>query len=317
MSWQNLMLTWALRRWVKPNSLRNQDIATSRALTARVPFQAKLARGWRICPGDSVALTGEWIRPIAPDAVAQGRCILYLHGGAYVAMSAQTHRAITSRLAVGSDAALFAVDYRLAPEHPFPAALEDALAAYHAIVASGVPPSRMVVAGDSAGGGLAMALLLTLRDANEPPPAASVLFSPWTDLAATGSSVIDNSEADALFFGTWLAAEARHYLGDTPATNPFASPVYADLTGLPPLLIQVSDSEVLLEDSRRVYDNAKRSGVAATLQLWSRLPHDWQIFAPILPEARAALRDASAFVRERLAAAEKYRAAAIHPIAVL
>ena len=301
MSWQNRILTWALRRWVKPNSRRNQDVATSRALTAQVPFRAKLAPGWRIRSENGVALEGEWIEPIAPDATARTRFILYFHGGAYVAMSARTHRAITSRLAVWSDAALFAVDYRLAPEHPFPAALEDALAAYHALIATGTPASCIVVAGDSAGGGLALALLLALRDANEPTPAASVLFSPWTDLAATGNSVIDNSAADALFFGSWLAAEARHYLAGTPATNPLASPVYADLTGLPPLLIQVSDSEVLLDDSRRVYENARRSGVAATIQVWPGLPHDWQIFAPILPEARAALRDASAFVQARLA----------------
>ncbi len=157
-----------------------------------------------------------------------------------------------------------------------------------------------MVAGDSAGGGLALALLLALRDAGEPPPAAAVLFSPWTDLAATGASIIDNDAADALFFGSWVGPEARHYLGDTPATNPLASPVYADLTGLPPLLIQVGDGEVLLDDSRRVYGNARQSGVEATLETWRGVPHGWQIFAPILPEARAALRSASAFIRARV-----------------
>jgi acetyl esterase/lipase len=217
-------------------------------------------------------------------------------------MSARTHRSITSRLAAWSNARLFALDYRLAPEHPFPAALEDALAAYHALIATGTLPSHVVIAGDSAGGGLALALLLALRDAKEPPPAAAVLFSPWTDLAVTGNSIVDNDATDALFFGSWVAAQAPLYLANTPATNSLASPVYADLTGLPPLLIQVSDSEVLLDDSRRIYENAKRSGVEATLQVWPKLPHDWQIFAPILPEARAALRDASAFVRARLAA---------------
>jgi acetyl esterase/lipase len=216
-------------------------------------------------------------------------------------MSARTHRSITSRLAAWSNARLFALDYRLAPEHPFPAALEDALAAYRALIAAGTPPSRIVIAGDSAGGGLALALLLAVRDAQGPLPAAAVLFSPWTDLAVTGNSIVDNDAVDAMFFGSWVAAQAHHYLADTPATNSLASPVYADLTDLPPLLIQVSGSEVLLDDSRRVYHNARRSGVAATLQVWPGLPHDWHIFAPILPEARAALRDASAFVRARLA----------------
>jgi epsilon-lactone hydrolase len=300
MSLENLLITWALRRWIKPNSLRNQDIETSRALTARVPFRAKLAPGWRIRAEHGVALNGEWIEPAAPSHAARKRYILYFHGGAYVAMSARTHRAITSRLATWSGASLFALDYRLAPEHPFPAALDDALAAYRALIAAGAPPSRIVVAGDSAGGGLALALLLALRTAKDPMPAAAVLFSPWTDLAATGKSIVDNNSADALFFGSWVASEARHYLGDTPATHPLASPVYADLTGLPALLLQVSDSEVLLDDSRRIYANATRSGVDATLQIWRGVPHGWQIFAPVLSEARAALRDASAFIHSRV-----------------
>jgi len=301
MSWQNRLLVWALRRWVKPNSLRAQDVAASRLLTARVPFGAKLAPGWRIRPGDGLTLNGEWIEPIAPDHTARTRCILYFHGGAYVAMSARTHRAITSRLATWSDAALFALDYRLAPEHPFPAALEDALAAYRALIEAGTQACRIVVAGDSAGGGLALALLLALRDANEPQPAAAVLFSPFADFAVSGKSIAENSAADAMFFGPWISAVASHYLAGNSATNPLISPVYADLTGLPPLLVQVGDSEVLLDDSRRVHENARQSGVATTLQVWSGVPHGWQIFAPILPEARAALRDAAAFIHARVA----------------
>jgi epsilon-lactone hydrolase len=301
MSLRNLALTWALRRWIKPKSRHNQDIAAARALTGRVPFRAKLPPGWRIRVEHGAALTGERIEPAAPDHAARRRCILYFHGGAYVAMSARTHRPVTSRLAAWSGASLFALDYRLAPEHPFPAALEDALSAYRALIAEGANPSRMALAGDSAGGGLALALLIALRDGRDPLPAAAALFSPWTDLAATGGSINRNSAADALFFGSWVASEARHYLGDTPATNPLASPVYADLTGLPPLLIQVSDSEVLLDDSRRVFENATKVGVEATLQIWPKMPHGWQIFAPILPEGRTALREAGTFVAARLA----------------
>jgi len=300
MSLQNLALSWALRRWVKPNSLRDQDIVASRALTGRVPFRAKLAPGWRIRPSHQGALAGEWIEPASPNHPARKRCILYFHGGAYVAMSARTHRSITSRLAASSGSSLFALDYRLAPEYPFPAALEDALAAYRALIATGTPASSIAIAGDSAGGGLALALLIALRDAKDPLPAAAAVFSPWTDLAATGRSIASNDAADVMFFGSWVGQVARHYLADTPAANPLASPVYADLTGLPPLLIQVSDSEVLLDDSRRVFDHARQSGVAATLEIWPGLPHDWQIFAPILPEARAALREAGAFIRARL-----------------
>ena len=212
-------------------------------------------------------------------------------------MSARTHRALTSRLAVGGKARLFALNYRLAPEHPFPAALDDAVAAWRALGAGGIPPSRLLVAGDSAGGGLALALLLALRDAGEALPAAAIVFSPWTDLAATGASIIDNDAGDPLFHGSWVARQARFYLADTPPTHPLASPLYADLTGLPPLLIQASDSEVLLDDSRRLAERAMRSGVAVTLRIWHDVPHGWQIFAPILPEARDALREAGDFAR--------------------
>jgi monoterpene epsilon-lactone hydrolase len=301
MSFQNRALTWFLRRWIKPYSLRNRDIVASRGLTGRVPFGAKLAPGWRIRVAHETALKGEWIEPTFASHPARGRLILYLHGGAYVAMSAKTHRSVTSRLAFWSNASVFALDYRLAPEHPFPAALEDAMSAYCSLVAGGTSPSDIVIVGDSSGGGLALALLIALRDAGSPQPAGAVLFSPWTDLAVTGKSIIDNNDLDALLFGSWVASTARHYLADTPATNPLVSPVYADLTGLPPMLLQVSDSEVLLDDSRRIFENARQSGVEAAIQIWPGLPHCWQIFAPILPEARAALRDASAFIRTRLA----------------
>jgi epsilon-lactone hydrolase len=301
MSLRNLALIWALRRWVKRGTREDRGVPASRARTEKVPFRAKLARGWRIRIAHAPPLRGEWIEPTAQSHAAHTRCILYFHGGAYIAMSARTHRSITSRLAAHGEARLFALDYRLAPEHPFPAALEDARAAWHALIETGIAPSRIVVAGDSAGGGLALALLVALRDEGETLPAAAVLFSPWTDLAATGQSIIDNDAVDPLLFGSWVAGMARYYLGDTPATNPLASPVYADLTGLPPLLVQVGDTEVLLDDSRRIVDNARQSGVEATLQIWPKVPHGWHIFAPILPEARAALRDAGDFIRARLA----------------
>ncbi|MBV8167943.1 MAG: alpha/beta hydrolase [Alphaproteobacteria bacterium] len=298
MSLENRLISWALRRWIKPLSLREQSIAESRALTSRVPWGAKLARGWHI----RAAGNGEWIEPVATDHPARRRHILYLHGGGFTTMSARTHRALTSRLAVWSGASLFALDYRLAPEHRFPAALEDAVTAYHDVIAAGAAPSRIAVAGDSAGGGLALALLVALRDQGDELPAAAVLFSPWTDLAGTGATLASNDTADIMHFGSWVAQQGRHYLGDTPPTHPLASPVYADLSGLPPLLIQVGDSEVLLDDSRRVFENAKAVGIDAILRIWPSVAHGWQLFAPILPEGRAALREASAFIASRLTA---------------
>lgn len=289
-----------LRRWIKPASRDGMSVAEARARTNRVPFGAYLPVGWRMRVEERFPLKGDWIEPVAPDHPARGHCILYFHGGGYTAMSPRTHRSLTSRLASWSDARLVALDYRLAPEHPFPAAVNDATSAYRALIAAGTPASRIVLAGDSAGGGLALSLLLVLRDAGDLPPAAAVLFSPWTDLAATGQSIIGNDARDPLFFGVWVARHARHYLGATPATNPIASPVHADLAGLPPLLIQASDCEVLLDDSRRIAENATRAGVRATLRVWHDVPHGWQIFAPILPEGRAALREAAGFIRAAL-----------------
>jgi len=299
-SWQCRVLNWALRRWVKPNSLREQNVTASRRLTDRVPFGAKLIPGWHVRPVTAPGPRGEWIEPIAPADDACTRCILYVHGGGFISMSARTHRAITSRLAGWGNTALFALDYRLAPEHPFPAALEDTLAAYRALVAAGFAPSRIVVAGDSAGGGLALSMLIALRDAGECLPAAAVLFSPLTDLAATGDSIIANDRADVMFFGAWVGAVARHYLGVASAADTLASPVYADLSGLPPLLIHVGGDEVLLDDSVRVDASARRSGVVSILEIWRGVPHGWQIFAPFLPEARASLCQAAAFIHQQL-----------------
>jgi epsilon-lactone hydrolase len=301
MSLQNRALTWALRRWIKPKLCSNQeDLLASRALSARVPFRAKLAPGWRIRPSDDTALAGEWIEPAAPAHRARHGCILYFHGGGYVAMSPRTHRSLTSRLATWSDVMLFALDYRLAPEHPFPAALADAVAAYRALTVQ-LSPQHIVLGGDSAGGGLALATLLALRDEGATLPAAAVLFSPWTDLAATGASIVANAETDPLLRGSYTPQLAKYYLGNAPATDPLASPVYADLARLPPLFLQVGDTEMLLDDSRRIFANARGAGVEATLQIWRNVPHGWQVFAPVLPEARAALRQASAFIAGKLA----------------
>ena len=301
MSLQKVALTFALRRWLKPRLAGTTDIALARQRSARARLPVKPEAGWRIRTQTGSAVNGEWIEPIAADHKAWQRCILYLHGGGYILLSPMTHRPITTRLAAWSEARLFALDYRLAPEHPFPAAVDDALAAYHALLGQGIKPDRIVVAGDSAGGGLALALLLALRDAGEPLPAGAVLFSPWTDLAATGRSIVENAQSDAFLTGTLIAPVARYYLGDAPATNPLASPFYGDLTGLPPLLFQVSDSEVLLDDSRRVVENAKRAGVDVTLRIWHGLPHVWQYFARILPEGKRALDEAAMFIRARLA----------------
>ncbi len=229
--------------------------------------------------------------------------LLYLHGGGYFGCSAETHRPITSFFAL-QDFRVFAPDYRLAPENRFPAAVEDAVAFYRALLNMGYSPKRIVVSGESAGGGLALSLMLALRAAGVPLPAAAALFSPWTDLAATGDSIRTNSDRCAMFDGAGVAFSARYYLGDADPRNPLASPLYADLAGLPPLLIHVGADEVLLDDSTRLAERARAAGVSVELKIWPVVPHAWQLVPHLVPEARQSLRESAAFLRTHAACAD-------------
>jgi monoterpene epsilon-lactone hydrolase len=306
MSWQSTVACWFLRRQFRPATLKPEiNVEHARALTAKRAWSPKAPRGWRLRElyGSAEVMRGEWLEPVnAASGSASGAVraptILYLHGGGYYFCSPKSHRALAFGLATRANAPTFSLDYRLAPEHRFPGALDDATAAYRHLVASGIPPGSIVIAGDSAGGGLALATLVALRDAGDPLPAGGVLFSPWTDLAASGATIRSNDGADPMFSGPAIARAAQVYLGDTPATHPYASPVYANLEGLPPLFIQAGSTEVLLDDSRRVADNARTAGVPVELQVWQKMPHVWQIFAPFIPEARQALDAAAGFVRE-------------------
>ena len=223
--------------------------------------------------------------------------LVFFHGGGWCIGDLDTHDPVCRQLAQEAQCAVFSVDYRLAPEHRFPAAVEDAVAAYRGVITAGTPATRIVIGGDSAGGGLALATLLSLREAGDALPAGAVLFSPWTDLKATGASMVGNDRRDVMFHGRGLALAARLYLGDTEPDHPLASPLYADLRGLPPLFIQASDSEVLLDDSVRLAAKAEAAGVTVRFKTWHRLPHVWQIFSPLLPESRAALAETALFIR--------------------
>ncbi len=306
MSWQNWVISRMVRNQVKKPTEREpfDPIATRlHAEKRKMPRPVELPSDWRIVPANH-GLTGEWIEPADPDLHADAPVVLYLHGGGYFFCSPRTHRPITIGLATHARSRVCVPDYRLAPEHPFPAPVEDALFTYRALLAQGVAPSRIVVAGDSAGGGLAVALLVALRDAAEPLPAGAILYSPWTDLAATGQSLIDNDESDVMFRGAWMAHGAALYLGDSgaPTDHPLASPLYADFAGLPPLHCYVSSSEVLRDDTLRMADRARAAGVSVSVEMGRRLPHVWPIFYPFLPEARLALKRSGEQIRQLVAA---------------
>jgi acetyl esterase/lipase len=291
-SWQSYLLHPVLRLKVKRKLAR-----AAHPLEARAAFTILMPPppGVRITPASIGGIAGEWVDSDTPTAGT----LLYLHGGGYFACSPATHRSITGAYALRG-LRVFAPDYRLAPEHPFPAALDDALAVYRALLQT-TPPDQLVIGGDSAGGGLTLATLLAAKAENLPMPAAALLFSPWTDLAGTGASVQTNARRDSMLVGPKLLEGAAIYLGTADPKNPLASPLYGDLALLPPLLIQVGEPEILLDDSTRLATSARAAGVPVELTLWPNLPHAWQLHQSFLPEARAALDQAAAFARTQLA----------------
>jgi monoterpene epsilon-lactone hydrolase len=235
---------------------------------------------------------------VTPEA-RDGRSMLYLHGGGHVAGTPVLYRDFIWRLAAAARAQVFIIDFRLAPEHPFPAALEDAVKAYRALVAEGTDPRQMAVVGESSGGGLALALLLKLRDEGSRLPAAAVALSPWTDLALTGSSLRLNADADAMIRSEEAPRLARYYLAGADPRTPYASPLYGDPTGLPPTLIHVGSDEVLLDDSVRMAERMRAAGCQVELEIWPRMPHAWHLWARLVPEARAAIERIGAFVQSK------------------
>jgi monoterpene epsilon-lactone hydrolase len=240
---------------------------------------------------------GEWI---TPANARDEKATLYCHGGGFRIGSVASHRDLIARIATASDCRVLAINYRLAPEHCFPAALDDALAAYDRLLDQGLRPGNIAFAGDSAGGNLVLAAMLALRERGTPLPAAAVLMSPWTDLAATGASYVTRAEADPIHQRPMILALARNYLGEHDPCDPLASPLYGDLRGLPPLLIQVGDRETVLDDSVMFADKARAAGVDVELQVWPGMIHVFQMFGAELPEAHEATASMGAFLTRHL-----------------
>jgi acetyl esterase/lipase len=290
------LLNAALRTVAKPLLRRTktpEQAARDFDIAARILFPA---------PAGTSTTTRHVPGPAGPVPLVRIDCgattgdgaILYFHGGGYVAGSPRTHRAMMARLSARSGLPVFAPDYRLAPAATAPAAFEDACAAWNALVSDGLPPGRIVLGGDSAGGGLALALLAELC-AKGAPPAGLFAFSPWTDLALTGASLDTNAETDAILPRSRVEELVEIVLGAVDPRDPRCSPLYATFLGAPPILFHASATEILLDDTRRMAALLETQGASVTTRIWSDAPHVWHLFDGWLPEAREALEEAAAF----------------------
>jgi monoterpene epsilon-lactone hydrolase len=249
-----------------------------------------------IQPVNAGGVPAEWV---IPPGATSGRTLLYLHGGGYVVGAPKDYRAMVSHIAREAQAQALTIDYRLAPENPHPAAVEDAVAAYRWLLGNGVEPGRIVLGGDSAGGGLTVATLVSLRDRGDRLPAAGVCICPWVDLEITGKSMDTNADADPLVKRDVVTNMAAAYLQGQDPRTPLASPLHADLKGLPPLLIQVGTAETLLDDASRLAERARSAGVDVTYDAWPDMIHVWQGFGSFLPEGRQAIKRIGEFIRRR------------------
>jgi len=242
-------------------------------------------------------LNAEWL---TPKGCPDDKLLLYLHGGAYVMGNCATHRQMVSHLAKFSGIKALLPEYRLAPEHPFPSAIADAVGLYRSLLADGYAAENIVIAGDSAGGGLTMATLLSLRNDGDPLPAAACLLSPWLDLAANGDSMTTRAEKDPWFQPEDMPIVAAYYCREEELTHPLVSPVYADLSGLPPLYIQVGEDEILLSDSTRAAEKVRAAGGEVEIEIWPGMWHVFQAFLVQVPESKKAVKKIGSYVRRAL-----------------
>jgi acetyl esterase/lipase len=244
-------------------------------------------------PVEASGVPAEWI---IPEGLESAQVILFLHGGSFTAGSIASHRTLAANVAIAARSRALLIGYRLAPEHPFPAAVEDAVAAYEWLLSQGYAPGQLVLAGDSAGGNLALALLVLLRDRRRPLPAAAVCLSPGPDLTFSGESWVFNAKKDILIEERKERQAVDLYLRGADPRTPLASPSFADLRGLPPLLLQVGSHEVLLSDVTRFAEKARLAGVEVTLEVWPDMQHEWQFAARLMPEGRQAISRIGEFV---------------------
>lgn len=274
----------------KPAEQLRPQLERIAGLITRVP------RGTRI---EATTLAGRPVDRLTPPGEISDQVVYYLHGGAYLGGSPRSHRGLLAHFARAAGCEVVALDYRLAPEDPYPAALDDAVAGYHELLAEGVAAERIVVAGDSAGGNLALITAIALRDAGAPLPGGLVLLSPWTDMSSSGKSMGSRAERDRILTVLAISKAAETFAAGLPLADPRLSPLFARLDGLPPMLIQVGDDEVLLDDSTRLAAAARKAGVEVQIEVSAKLWHVWQVLAGWMPEADEAVAAMGRFVRQR------------------
>jgi len=272
-------------------------IAQMRANMEQMMGQFPLETGTKVLPFAAEGIHGEWV--ISPNS-RDDRVILYLHGGGYVMGSPRTHRSMVSKLAADAEACVLALNYRKAPEHPYPAALEDAVTAYRWLLENGWDAGQLAVSGDSAGGGLTVSLLLALKDQGLPQPRCAVPISPWVDHTGNSETYQTRMDQDPMVQKDGILTMSRHYLGETGAADdPAVSPVFADLSGIAPLYIMVGDFETLLGDAQALHEKAVSAGVDSDLDVWDEMIHVWHVFHAMVPEGRAAIEKMGDYIKNR------------------
>lgn len=292
-------------RALRATFLSNPDAAIPDPIVERQEWEAAVASvvlppQITVTPVETAGLRAEWIATAQADPE---RVLYFLHGGGYTAGSCATHRELAANLCLATGVRVLLLEYRLAPENPFPAAVDDALTGYQWLLSAGFQPENIAIAGDSAGGGLAVAALLHIRNQQLPLPAAGALLSPWLDLALTGTTLTTHSERDPMVTYQGLQSAALCYAGSTARSHPLLSPLNADLSGLPPLLVHVGSDEILLSDATRLAEKIQASGGTVTLEIWEGMWHVWHAFP--IPESHEAIASIGQYVRDALLPATK------------
>lgn len=291
------MLSWTIRGTLRPALSANMPVSLQRLGADAASVIVRGPKGFRT---KHEVISAVHVTHIYPTTAKAGRIILYLHGGGYVVGSAQSHTKLAAQIGHAAQSNVCLVEYHLAPKHRCPRAIEDVLGVYEALLAAGQDPAQVVIAGDSAGGGLTLTAAIAIRDAGLPLPAALVLFSPWVDLSLSGETIIANASRDAMLKPEWIRWCAQQYAGAKSLTDPACSPLYADLTGLPPMLIHVGTEEILLSDAQRMTEKAHQAGITAELKVFDGVGHVFQFHAGFLKESDQSIQEVGNFINNHL-----------------